>query len=112
MDFFVVPTITFRLLTVWFVIDHGRRRIVHVTRHPTARWVVQQLRESFPDDSTPNYLIFDNDTLFSSEVSESIQSLGITSQANGVSEPVAEWNGRAVGRLLQARARRPSDRVR
>ena len=26
MDFFVVPTLTFRLLYVWFVIDHGRRR--------------------------------------------------------------------------------------
>jgi putative transposase len=80
MDFFVVPTVTFRLLYVWFVIDHDRRRIIHVnvTHHPTSKWVVQQLSESFPDDSTPNHLIFDNDTIFSSEVSESIQSLGVT----------------------------------
>ncbi len=60
MDFFVVPTITFRLLYVWFVIDHERRRIIHVnvTLHPTSRWVIQQLRESFPYDSIPRYLIF------------------------------------------------------
>ena len=29
MDFFVVPTVRFRLLYVWFVIDHGRRGILH-----------------------------------------------------------------------------------
>jgi hypothetical protein len=43
MDFFVVPTITFRLLYVWFVIDHERRRVIHVnvTSHPTSKWVIQ-----------------------------------------------------------------------
>jgi hypothetical protein len=53
MDFFVVPTISFRLLYVWFFLDHDRRRIIHfnVTFHPTSQWVIQQLRESFPDDS-------------------------------------------------------------
>ncbi|MGA2580611.1 MAG: hypothetical protein ABSH24_31850 [Bryobacteraceae bacterium] len=47
MDFFTVPTLTFQLLDGMFVIEHGRRRILHcnVTRHPTADWVVQQLRE-------------------------------------------------------------------
>jgi putative transposase len=54
MDFFVVPTVTFRILYVWFVIGHGRRRIVHfhVTDHPDAAWVAQQLREAFPFDTT------------------------------------------------------------
>ena len=52
MDFFVVPTVRFRLLYVWFAIDHGRRRILHfnVTENPTARWVIQQLRETFPNE--------------------------------------------------------------
>ena len=42
MDFFVVPTVRFQLLYVWFAIDHGRRRILHfnVTANPTARWVL------------------------------------------------------------------------
>ena len=50
-DFFTVPTVTFRLLYCFFVIEHGRRRILHcnVTQHPTAEWVVQQLREAFPE---------------------------------------------------------------
>ena len=50
-DFFTVPTLTFNLLYCFFAIDHRRRRILHfnVTRHPTAEWVVQQLRETFPE---------------------------------------------------------------
>src|SRR5258705_5402182 len=54
MDFFVVPTVCFRLLFVWFVLDHGRRRVLHcnVTAHPTAAWVVQPRRISFP--AAPN----------------------------------------------------------
>ena len=46
-DFFTVPTLTFQLLCCFFVIDHGRRRILHfnVTRHPSAEWVVQQHRQ-------------------------------------------------------------------
>jgi putative transposase len=39
IDFFVVPTATFRILFVLIVLAHDRRRIVHfnVTEHPTAR---------------------------------------------------------------------------
>jgi hypothetical protein len=49
-DFFTVPTVTFRLLYWFFVIDHRRRRVLYfnLTDHPTAEWVVQQLREAFP----------------------------------------------------------------
>lgn len=50
MDFCTVPTLSFGVLYLFFVIGHDRRRIVHfnVTRHPTSAWVVQQLREAFP----------------------------------------------------------------
>jgi putative transposase len=50
-DFFTVPTANFQLLYCFFVIEHGRRKILHcnVTRHPTADWVIQQLRETFPE---------------------------------------------------------------
>jgi putative transposase len=49
MDFFIVPTVTFRLLYCFFVISHDRRRILHfnVMRHPTSSWVIQQLRKHF-----------------------------------------------------------------
>src|SRR5579864_2270507 len=65
-DFFTVPTLTFRLLYCFFVIEHGRRRILHfnVTRHPSAEWVVQQLRETFPESGPYRYVILDRDAKF------------------------------------------------
>jgi putative transposase len=61
MDFFTVPTITFRSLYCFFVISHDRRRILHfnITKHPTSSWIVQQLREAFPFGSAPRFVIFD-----------------------------------------------------
>ena len=82
MDFLVVPTARFRLLYAWFVIGHGRREIIHfgVTARPTSSWVMQQLRETFPDDTSPRFLIYDNDSIFSDRVTESIKNLGIGPQ--------------------------------
>jgi putative transposase len=49
-DFFVVPTITFRLLFVFVILSHDRRRPIHfaVTKNPTAEWTARQLLEAFP----------------------------------------------------------------
>ena len=49
MDFFTVPTLTFQLLYGFFVIEHGRRRVLHfnVTRHPTGEWVVNNCVKHF-----------------------------------------------------------------
>jgi len=103
-------TITFRLLYVWFIIDHERRRIIHVnaTIHPTAQWVIQQLRESFPDDSAPNHLIFDNDTIFSSEVSALIKSLGITPKRTAYRSP---WQNGTAERWVGSCKRELIDHV-
>jgi putative transposase len=70
MDFFTVPTITFGVLCCFFVISHDRRRILHcnVTNHPTSLWTVQQLREAFPFESAPRFLIFDRDAKYGLEV--------------------------------------------
>jgi putative transposase len=65
-DFFVVPTATCRLLFVLVIMAHERRRIVHVavTDHPTAAWTRQQLREAFPWEEAPRYLVRDRDHAF------------------------------------------------
>ena len=79
MDFFVVPTVRFRLLWVWFAIDHGRREILHfnVTENPNARWVIQQLRETFPEEPSHRFVIYDNDSIFSAAVTHAIGSFDI-----------------------------------
>jgi hypothetical protein len=61
-----VPTIRFQILYVFLVLAHDRRRIVHfaVTAHPTAEWTAQQVREAFPWDTVPRYLLRDRDRIF------------------------------------------------
>jgi putative transposase len=61
VDFFTVPTIRFEVLDVFLVLAHERRRILHfnVTANPTAEWTAQQLRNAFPWDSAPRYLLRD-----------------------------------------------------
>ena len=79
MDFFTVPTVTFRVLYCFFVISHDRRRLLHfnVTRHPTSPWIVQQLREAFPFQSVPRYLIFDHDAKYGMPVRVAVKSSGM-----------------------------------
>ena len=66
-DFFVVPTATCRLLFVLVILAHQRPRITHVavTDHPTAAWTAQQLREAFPWNDAPRYLLRECDSAFS-----------------------------------------------
>ena len=79
MDFFTVPTLRFSVLYGFFVISHDRRQILHfnVTKHPTSLWIVQQLREAFPFESGPRFLIFDRDGKYGVEVPAVVRSLKI-----------------------------------
>src|SRR5262249_41555453 len=66
IDFFTVPTLQLRVLYVFVVLAHDRRRVLHfnVTEHPTAAWTAQQLVEAFPYDTVPRYLVRDRDVLY------------------------------------------------
>ena len=79
VNFFTVPTISFRVLYVFLLMAHDRRRIVHfnVTAHPTAEWSAQQLREAFPFDQVPRYLLRDRDGIFGSEFRRDVKAMGI-----------------------------------
>ena len=107
LDFFTVPTVTFHLLYVFFVVEHSRRKIVHfnVTRHPTAEWVIQQLRETFPEAGPYRYVILDRDSKFSAEVSNFLEVTGLTPTRTSVRSPwqngIAErWVGSCRRELL------------
>ena len=107
MDFFTVPTLAFGVLYCFFVIAHDRRRILHcnVTKHPTSAWVIQQLRETFPYDSAPGYLIFDRGSSFNAEMIDAVRSFGIQPKRTSFRSPwqngVAErWVGNCRRDLL------------
>jgi putative transposase len=77
MDFFVVPTVTFRVLFVLVLLAHDRRRVVHfnVTEHPTAQWTAQQVVEAFSWDEAPQYLLRDRDGIYSAAFRQRVVSL-------------------------------------
>jgi len=80
MDFFTVITANFRILYCLFLIRHSRREIIHfhVTEHPTSEWVVQQLRQAFPEGNDDQYVIFDRDAKFSADIHMFLDSAGIS----------------------------------
>jgi putative transposase len=110
MDFFTVPTVTFRILTVWFLIHHGRRKIVHfdITEHPTAVWVIQQLREAFPYETAPSYLVFDRDSIFSESVISAIRAMGVEPKRIAARSP---WQNGVAERWIGSCRRELLDRV-
>jgi putative transposase len=107
MDFFTEPTLAFRVLYCFFVIEHGRRKILHfnVTEHPTGPWIVQQLRQAFPESSLYRYVILDRDGKYGKDVIDLLNASGLkpkrTSFAspwqNGISE---RWIGSCRRELL------------
>src|SRR5262249_44326156 len=99
MDFFTVPTATFRVLFVFLVLSHDRRRILHwnITEHPTEEWTVQQLREAFPWDEAPRYLIRDRDAIFGRETAATIKGMGTEAVVTAARSP---WQNPFVERLI------------
>ncbi len=110
MDFFVVPTVRFQLLYAWFALDLGRRRVLHfnVTLHPTARWLIQQLRDAFPEAPSHRHLIFDNDAIFSDEVARAVASFGIRPKRTAFQSP---WQNGTAERFVGTVRRELLDHV-
>ena len=79
MDFFAVPTVTFRVLHVFLVLAHERRKILHfnITDSPSASWTAQQLIEAFPYSSPPRYLLRDRDRIYGLEFGRRAIGLGL-----------------------------------
>ncbi len=98
VDFFVVPTIRFRMLYAFVVLSHAHRRIVHfnVTPNPTAEWTAQQIIEAFPWDSAPKYLLRDRDSICGERFKHRVQSMGIEEVVTAFRNP---WQNAYVERL-------------
>ena len=110
MDFFVVPTATFRLLYVLVVMSHERRKVIHlnITDSPTAAWTAQQLVNAFPYDTAPKYLLRDRDSIYGSVFVQRVQGMGIKEKLIAPSSP---WQNPFVERLIGSIRRECLDRV-
>jgi transposase InsO family protein len=79
IDFAVVPTVSFRLLFVFIVLNLARRRVLHanVTAHPTASWTAQQMVEAFPWSSSASYMLRDRDGIYGEAFRKRVEGLGL-----------------------------------
>ena len=110
VDFFTVPTIRFQVLYVFLVLAHDRRRILHfgVTAHPTAEWTAQQLREAFPWETAPRYLLRDRDRIFGADFVKQVKAMGIKQV---LSAPRSPWQRAYVERVIGTIRRECLDHV-
>jgi hypothetical protein len=110
MDLFIIPLVTFRVLSILVIIHHGRRLLlyVNVTFNPTAEWVIQQLREAFPYDTAPKHMIFDRDSIFSAQVVAAVKSFGVKPVRTSWRSP---WQNGVVERWIGSCRRELLDHV-
>jgi transposase InsO family protein len=99
IDFFVVPTATFRILFVFVVLSHERRRVLHfrVTEHPSQEWTMRQLREAFPWDHACRYLVRDRDAIYGGDLVAMTKGLGMEEV---ITAPRSPWQNPYVERLI------------
>ena len=112
-DFFVVPTVTFKVLFVLVVLSHARRHVVpfDVTTNPTAEWTAQQITKAFPWEEAPRYLVHDRDRSYGHAFRRRIIAMGISEI---MTAPRPPWQNGYVERLIRSVHRersRPRDRL-
>jgi transposase InsO family protein len=110
IDFFTVPTVTFRVLFAFLLLAHDRRQILHfnVTEHPTAEWTGRQLLQAFPWDTAPRYLIRDRDGIYGNDFDRSVHALGIKQV---LTAPRSPWQNPYVERVIGSIRRECLDHV-
>jgi putative transposase len=99
IDFFVVPAVTFRILYVFLVLAHDRRRVIHfnVTEHPTAEWTAAQLAQAFPWNKAPRYLLRDRDSVYGDAFCAQAKCMEVTKVITAFRSP---WQTPYVERLI------------
>src|SRR2546422_4025141 len=99
LDFFTVPTATFRVLFVLVVLSHGRRRLRHfnITEHPTAEWTGRQLIEAWGPEDSPRDLIRDRDQVYGERFSRQARMLDIRAT---VTAPRSLWQNAYAERVI------------
>jgi putative transposase len=110
VDFFVVPTVSFRILYVFLVLSHERRRVLHfnVTEHPTAEWTSEQLVQAFPWDTAPRYLLRDRDAIYGDALRMQATNMEISEV---LTAPRSPWQSPYVERLIGSIRRECLDHV-
>ena len=99
IDFFTVPTVTFRVLYVFIVLRHHRHEAVHfnVTADPSATWTVQQIIEAFPYEEAPRYMVRDRDGAYGDYFKNRVGGIGIEEV---IIAPFSPWQNPHCERIV------------
>lgn len=110
VDFLTVPTLHFHVLSIFIVLSHARRKVLHfnVTAIPSALWTAQQLREAFAFTTPPNYLLRDRDGIYGLEFEHRTQALGLQELRIA---PRSPWQSPYVERFIGSLRRECLDHV-
>src|SRR6516164_625890 len=109
-DFFVVPIATFRVLYVFVVLAHERRRLLHfnVTSYPSSEWTAQQIVEALPWGNVPRYLLRDRDAIYGESFRARVRGMGIRELRTA---PQSPWQNPYAERLIGSIRRECLDHV-
>jgi transposase InsO family protein len=109
-DFFVVPTIGFRILYGFAIVRLHRRDLVwiNVTTNPTAEWVARQVTEAFPWEGAPRYMIRDRDRIYGTVVTRRLRAMGIRDKPTA---PASPWQNGFAERLIGSIRRECLDHI-
>ncbi len=109
-DFFVVSTVTFRVLYVFIVLAHQRRRLLHfnVTANPTSEWTAQHVIEAFPWGNAPRYLLRDRDSIYEGSFRQRLRGMAIQEV---LTAPGSPWQNPYAERLVGSIRRECLDHV-
>ena len=99
IDFFTIPTATFKILFVLVILNHDRRKVLHfnITSNPTAEWTSRQIIEAFPWDKAPKHLIRDRDGIYGNVFRERIKNMGMHEI---LTSPKSPWQNGYAERLI------------
>src|SRR5262249_28454269 len=99
MDLFVVPTISFRLLYGFLLLQHSRRRLLWlgVTARPSAHWIAHQLTEAYGWQQTPRSIVRDRDCVYGEVVIQRLRAMGIRDRPIS---PRSPWQNGYSERLI------------
>jgi transposase InsO family protein len=99
IDFFTMPSVSYRIFYVFVVLRHSDRKILHfnITQHPSAIWTAQQITEAFPFDSCPRFILRDRDRIYGECFRKRVEHMGIN---DVLIAPRSPWQNPYVERVI------------